>query len=169
MVPDVLSYTLFVPAYSAHAVASRPKAAAEQSPFCFHHVAMDSNGALSLQISNRMGYAVFWWDTEQHVHMIGHRLAFQKVDSTLLTQFPKYLAYSLPYLAVEHFLAVLRNDHHMILAFPLHMCLTLRILQWRSSLPFWGLPRGDRLSFSPWTWQSLINSHRQSRWFSCFN
>ena len=166
---DVFSNAFLVPTDSAYAVPPRPKAPAEQSASCLQNVPVDSDCALALQKSNRVGNAVLRRNTQQHMNMVWHRFPFQKLDTPLLTQLSKYLPNSLANLPVKNFSAILRNDHHMVLAFPLHVCLTLPILHEWSSLPFQGLPREDHLSSQPRTWQSLVNSHRHSRWFSRFN
>ena len=169
MLPDVFSNALFVPAHCADTVTSRPKTTAKQGASRSQHITVDTNCALAFQVPNRVGYAVLRWNAEQHMNVVWHSLAFQKLKPTMLAQFPEYLPYPAANLAVKNLSAILRDNDHVILALPFHMCLTLPILHWRSSQPSWGLPREDRLAFSPWVWQSLVNSHRHSRWFSLFN
>lgn len=163
--PDIFSNPFFVPTDRAHTISARPKTPSEQCPFRLQHLPVNSYRALSLQKPNRMGDTVLRRNTQQHVHVIRHHLPFQQFDPPLPTKLPDDLSNLLPDSPVQNFPSVFRDDHHMILAFPLYMCFTSIIFHLRSSLAFRGLPQEDRLSFLRWKRQSLVNSHRQSRWF----
>ncbi len=166
---DVFSNTFLVPTDRADTVPSRPEASAKQSASCLQDVTVDSDRTFPFQKPNCVRNTVLRGNAQQHMNVVRHGLPFQKLDTTLLTQLSKYLPNTLANLPIKDFSAILRDDHHLVLAFPLHACLTLPILHMRSSLPFGGLPREDRLSFHPRIWQSLVNSHRHSRWFNWFN
>ena len=166
MFPDVLFNTLFVSANRADAVSLCPETATEQSTSGPQYAPMDSNRTFAFQVPDGMRDAVLGRHAEQHMDMVWHHLTFQKLYSALLAPLAKYFPHSPTYFPIKCFSTVFRDDNYTVLAFPLYMCLTLSILHWRSSLPFWGLPRGDRLSFPRRTRQSLLNCHRQSRWIT---
>lgn len=167
--PDIFSNPFFVPTDCAYTISARPETPSEQCPFGFQHLPVDSYRALALQISDGMGNTVLGWNTQQHVDMIRHRFSFQQIDPALPTKFPDDFSNLFSHTPVQHFPSVFRDDDHMILAFPLYMCLTSIVFHIRSSLAFRGLPQEDRLSFPRRKRQSLVNSHRQSRWFNLFN
>ena len=172
---DVFSNTFLVPTDRADTVPSRPKASAKQSASCPQDVTVDSDRTFPFQKPNCVRNTVFWGNVQQHMNVVRHGLPFQKLDTTLLTQLSKYLPNTLANLPIKDFSAILRDDHNMILAFPLHACLTLPILHMRSSLPFGGLLREDAFiisttdmakprKFSPGTTGGLIGLIRAGSW-----
>lgn len=106
------------------------------------------------------------WNAQQHVDMAWYRLAFHRFHVLLSAQFPKNFADRSTCPSEKLLLAVLWQDHNVILALPLHVGLTLPILHDGSPFALWGLPQGDRLSPTTQERQSLMNSHRQRRWIS---
>ena len=125
---------------------------------------MDSNRTLAFQIPNRHRYAVLRWYAQQHMYMVRHCIALLHFYAFLSAQIPQYLSYSTPKLSIDNFLTVLRQNYHMILAFPSHMCLTSPIFHNGPPCPLGPSSLEDRLSYLRLERQSLFNSHRQSRW-----
>ena len=164
---DVGPYTSLIQAHSAHTVAPRPEATAKKRSFRFQDVPVQPHSTLTLKKTHRMGKAILRWNTQQHVDVVWHRLPLKKFDTSLAAEVSQNIAQLPANLTIQGFAPILRNNYHMILAFPFNMCLTLPILLLRSSLVPRGLPQWeDRLSFSRTKRQSLVNSHRQSRWFN---
>ena len=82
---------------------------------------MDANRTLPLQKPDRVRHAVLGRNAQAQVDMIGHRMTFHQLDSTLTTQLAQDRADLPPQPSVEDFSAVLGYDHYIILAFPPHM------------------------------------------------
>ena len=114
---DVFSNAFLVPTDSAYAVPPRPKAPAEQSASCLQNVPVDSDCALALQKSNRVGNAVLQRNTQQHINMVWHRFPFQKLDTPLLTQLSKYLPSGGPHWSDSQ-AAALRLNRQIIITPP---------------------------------------------------
>ena len=63
------------------------------------------------------------------MHVVRHRLAFDQIHAPLLAQLPQNLSNPTPQPPVQHLPPVLRNDDHVVLAFPSHVGQTLPIMQ----------------------------------------
>ena len=164
---DIGPDTRLIQANGAHTVATRPETAAKKRSFRFQDVPVQPHSTLAFQKTNRMRKAILRWNTQQHVDVVRHRLPLKKFDTALATEISQDIPQLTANLTIQDFTPIFRDDDHMILAFPFDMCLTLPILHLRSSLGPRGLPQWeDRLAFSRRKRQSLINSHRQSRWFN---
>ena len=161
-----MPYLIFVQTYCAYTISTGPKRPAEQCSLCFQHLPMYPNCALALQKADGHCHAAFRRDTQYHVNMIQHRVAVLQVYPLLPTQLSKYLTNSMPNLAIDNLLPILRQNDHMILAFPLNMCLSLAISHDGPPCPSGPSSTEDRLSNSRTKRQSLFNSHRQSRWIT---
>src|SRR5208337_3987128 len=59
---------------------------------------------------------------------VAHRMPFEQPDPFLSGQIPQNCTYRSPQPPVDHRPPIFRNEEHMILAFPSHMCQTLRML-----------------------------------------
>ena len=78
---------------------------------------------------------------QQHVDVVRHCLTLHQLDILLAAQVPKDLPDASSYPSVQHLATVLREDYDVILAVPLHVGLTLPILQGGPPAPR-GLPHG---------------------------
>ena len=166
MFPDVLFNTLLFPTTNADTIAFCPETATEQGALGFQYGSMDSNRAFAFQVPANVRDAYTW---AEHSEAYGHDLASPYLPKALFHAAHTTREVFLPRadeLSRKKISPAFRDDNYMVLAFLFNICLTLPILHWRFSLPFWGLPRVDRLSFPRWVRQSLLISHRQSRWFS---
>jgi YD repeat-containing protein len=74
--------------------------------------------------------------------MVRRCLAFDQLDPLLSAELSEYLANPATYSTERLPVPVLWNNHHMVLALPLHVGLTTPIFHLRSSLAPRGLPQG---------------------------
>src|SRR5271170_7172738 len=99
---------------------------------------MDANSTLPFQEPDCVRHAVLGRNAQAQVDMVGHRMTFHQLDSTLTTQFAQDRANLSPQPSIEDFSAVLGYDHYMVLALPPHMGQALPVVH-RLLLP---APRG---------------------------
>src|SRR5690606_24292260 len=111
LLTHVGSDTLLIHAHSTYAIPARPALAPDQRSLGAHQLTMDTNRALSLQVSQRHRHAVLWGNTQHHVDMVRHRVAFHQFNLLLPAQLPQDFSYLLSPLAVEDFSTVLWYDH----------------------------------------------------------
>ena len=123
-----------------HAISAWPEHSSKQSSLRSEQFPMNSHCTLSFQVSNRHCDAVLRWNAQQHVKMVGHRMPFQQFNPLLTAQLPQNLADLFPAASKQPPLPVLWNDHHVVLALPLHMGLTTPIFHLRSAPAPRGLP-----------------------------
>src|SRR5215475_7242840 len=103
---------------------------------------MNPYSTLAFQKSERVGHAVLGGNTQTQVDMIGQAMPFHQLHSALAAQVPQDPPNLPSQFPVEYSLAVLRDDNHMILAFPSDMGQTLPVVH-RVLLPVpAGLPGG---------------------------
>ena len=93
-------------------------------------LAMNPDGTLPFQKSDRMRNTVHGRNAQAQVNMIGKAMPFQQLDPTLTTQVSQNGADPVSQLAIENLLAILGNKHHMVLAFPPNMGQTSPIVHW---------------------------------------
>src|ERR1700722_9423773 len=125
---------------------------------------MNPNGTLALQEPDRMSHAVLGRDAQAQMDVVGHRMPFQQFDSSLSAQVPKNWADLVPQPSVEDFPAVLRYDHHVVLALPPHMGQALPFVH-KLLLPApRGLPGRRSLWHSTPDRSKLFGSHGQRPW-----
>ncbi len=98
-----------------------------------------------------------------HGDVIRHCLPLHKLDILLAAQIPQDLPDAPPDSPVQHLATVLRENHDVILAVPLHVGLTLPLFHGRSSCPE-GPSSRRTVPYSRRERQSLQESHRQRRW-----
>ena len=97
------------------------------------------------------------------MNMVRHCIPLFQIYPLLAAQIPKDLTPNLP---VNNLFAILRQNEHMILAFPRHMCLTFPIFHDGPSCDLGPSSGEDRLSnLRPEEW-SLLDPHQQSRWIN---
>src|SRR4051812_36564003 len=125
----------FVQSDGTHAVTAGPEAPAEQRPLGVQQLPVDPGRTLPLPVADRYRDAVSWRHAQQHVDVVRHCLPFHKLDILLPAQVPQDLADAPTDPPVQPLATVLREDHDVILAVPLHVGLTLPILHGRSSYP----------------------------------
>ena len=77
LVPDVSADRLLVPAHRRNEIAARPELVSGEVLRFSLEILRDPNRAFSLALdeADHLGDRVFWWDRNQHVHMIGHQMA----------------------------------------------------------------------------------------------
>ena len=71
-----------------------------------------------LSVSHKIGYAQFWGNTNQHVYMIRHQMAFVYFDAFVLTELPEYFPETFSVLIVNDLSSILRSKHDMVFAHP---------------------------------------------------
>src|SRR3954463_15454710 len=108
---------------------------------------VDPNRALALQKPDRMGHAVLGRDAQAQVDMVGHRVPFHQLDTSLTAQLPQDHADLPPQASVEDFPAVFGYDHHVVLAVPPHMGQVLPLVHRLSLLPEGAFPEGEPMPF----------------------
>src|SRR5579863_8423552 len=84
-------------------------------------LSVDPNSALTLQKPDRVRHAVLRRNAQAQVDMVGPRVPFQQLDSSLTAQIPKDRPDLMPQSSVEDFPPVLRYNHNVVLALPPHM------------------------------------------------
>ena len=80
---------------------------------------MDANSTLPFQEPDCVRHAVCGRNAQAQVDMIGHRMTFHQLDSTLTTQLAQDRPNLSPQPSLEDYSAVCRYDHYMVLALPL--------------------------------------------------
>src|SRR5512135_2076374 len=120
LLADILPHPGLIQAYRAHAVTRRPEVQARH-PALMKQLPMDPNGALTLQESHRVSHAGLGRDAQAQVDVVGHRMPFHQFDASLSAQLPQDWTDPTPQPSGEDFPAVLRYDHHVVLALPPHM------------------------------------------------
>jgi hypothetical protein len=119
-------------------------------------LAVDSNGTFAFQIPYCRGYAVFRRNAQEHMNMIWHRLTFFQFYAFLPTPIAQDLSDFPSEGSIDCFSTIFWQNHHMIRAFPPHMCLTSFIFHhgpprplgaflWRTVLYYYG---GNGIAFS---------------------
>jgi len=162
-----MAYRMLVQSHGADTITSRPERTPKQRSSGPHQFSVDPYRTLTLQAAYRHRDAVLRGYTQNHVNMIHRSVSFQQFDAFLQAQLSQQRTDPPSELTVQHFATVLGQDHYMVLALPLHMCLTSPVFHggppgpagpssWRSA--FLIPPRTKR--------QSLLNSHRQRRWIN---
>ncbi len=132
--PNVLTHRGFVTAHRTHPIPSRPKMQPRHSTF-IEQFPVYSHCTFAFQKSYRIRHTVLWWNTQAQVDMVAYGMSLQQLDSFLFAQVPQNSAYGRSQLPIDHLPPVFRNEDYMILAFPSHMCQTLKILHTLSLLP----------------------------------
>ncbi len=139
LLPDVPTHGGFVTAHRAHPVPGCPKVQPSH-PSLMQQLTMDTHRTLAFQKTYRVRHTVLGRDAQAQVNMVAHRMPFQQLNPLLLTQIPQDCANRCPQLSLDHFPSVFRNEDHVILAFPTHVCQTLKILHTLLLLPSRALP-----------------------------
>jgi len=158
----IVTNNRLVQTYCAHTIAARPKTTTKKRTFSPKKYTMNSNRTFAFKIPYRHRYTILRRNTQQHMKVIGGRIAFQQPNIFLSAQFTNNLADRFAMFFKVFLFPVLWYNHHVILTFPFYMGLTLPIFHFGSPCPF-GPSSGEPL-YKRWKRQSLINSHRQSRW-----
>ena len=127
---------------------------------------MNTNRTLAFEIPKRHRNTVAWRYTQKHMNMIRHRLTFQQLYLFLTTQLSKNLANLSTKPFIQSLFAVLWQYHNMVLTFPLHVGLTLPIFHNGSPCPSGPTSWENHSLKKTLERQSLLNSHRQSRWIT---
>ena len=135
LVLDIVANKGFIQPHRAHTITTRPEATPKKRPFGTHQFAVNPDRTFALQISNSHSDTVLGRYTQQHMNMIGSRIAFQKLDIFLTTQFSYHLAYFLTKFSKLLFSSIFWYNNYMILTFPLHVGLTLPIFHDGSPCP----------------------------------
>ena len=81
-------------------------------------LAMNPNRTFPFDETDDVRDRILRRDSQAHVDVIGHRMALQHFHTFLLTQSPKNLSDGTSEFPVNHFFAILWDEHHMILALP---------------------------------------------------
>src|SRR5208283_5360022 len=100
---------------------------------------MNPYRTFALQVSDRKRNRILWGHAQQQMDVVRHRMPFQHLDTFLLTQLPQYLADLTTPACKKLLLPVLWYQHHMILAVPFHMGLTLPIFHLDLRIVFLGI------------------------------
>src|SRR5262249_15028268 len=82
---------------------------------------------LAFEPPHRIGYAILWGNTEAHVDVIGHRVAFDQFDTLLLAQLSDDTPDTASELPIDHPASVLRHKNNVILAVPADVRLALPV------------------------------------------
>src|SRR5205823_3937140 len=141
LVANVLPDLFLVQSDRAHAIATRPELPPEQRPFRSQHLAVDADGALALQVPHRHRDGILGRDADQHVDVVRHGFTFHQFHVLLPAQLPKDRADRFARPTEKLLLAVLWQDHNVVLALPLHVGLTLPIFHDGSPFAPRGLPQ----------------------------
>ena len=109
----------FVATHGRYEVASRSEMLAYEIafPLAIHPSQMD--GALALDIPDDLRHSVFRRNRDQHMHMVGHEVAFLYLALLPSGEVSEHLAQMLPQLSVQCLSPALGNEDHMVLALPL--------------------------------------------------
>ena len=117
-------------------VSGSPKVQAAH-PTLLQQGAVDANGTLAFQKTNRVCHTVLGRNAQAHMDMVGLQVPFQQLDPSLTTQLTQDRTHLLSQATVQHLPSVLWYDHNVILTLPLHVGQTLPFVH-RSLL----VPRG---------------------------
>ena len=119
----------------ADTISASPETATKQGAFELRDVSMNPNRTLAFEVPNRHRDAIPRRYAQQHMYVIRHCFAFQKLDFFLATQIPKNLANFPTNASIQCLFAVFWLYYHMILTLPLHVGLTLPIFHDGSPCP----------------------------------
>ena len=71
--------------------------------------------ALPLEISHKLRYTQFRWNTHQHVYVIRHQMPFYKLYILIRAQLFKYISDAFFVLIINDFSPILRSEHYVVL------------------------------------------------------
>ena len=115
---DVFTDRLLVSSYRGYELPSGPEiVAGEVFPFA-EEAPCDVDGTFALDETNHLRHAILGRNTDQHVHMVYHKVALQYPALPLHGELPENLAQMLSELLIERLPSVLRNPYDMVLAVP---------------------------------------------------
>ena len=160
----VFANSSFVQTYGAHTITTRPKTATEKRTFCAKKHTMNTNRTFAFKVSYRHCYAILGSNAQQHMNVVAGQITLQQLNTFLSAQFTHNLADRCAMFFKVFLFSILWYYNNMILTFPFYMGLTLPIFHFGSPCPE-GLSSGEPL-YKSLERQSLINSHRQSRWIN---
>src|SRR5689334_20775998 len=127
LVADVRPDLFLVQTHRTDAIPARPELTPEQRALGPQHLAVNADRALALEVPHRHRDAVLGRHAQQHVDVVGHRLALDQLHVLLAAQLAEDLADRPPRPSEKLLPAVLWQDHHVVLAVPLHVGLALPI------------------------------------------
>jgi hypothetical protein len=115
-----LSYVVFIQPDGADTVRSCPEVQSRHPTFT-QQLSMDPNRAFPFQKPSGICHAVLGRDAQAQVHMVGHRVLFHQLHSTLTAQFASDYSNLPSQPSAEDFLPVLRYNCQVVLAIRPHM------------------------------------------------
>jgi len=166
LVADVLSDLIFVQANGAYAVATRPKVITRQILGLPEEPSVDKNRRFPFELSYRVGDAKLGRDAQAHMHMVRQGMPFDQLQPKLLAQLTEDSANLLA--AFFRYLGMNTTWYRQYQ----RTCAWLSHSRIGSPLPSpGGLGVESLLFVLPATpdRSNLFGSHRQRRWFNCWN
>jgi len=116
---DVVPNALFVSTDGRDEEATSPKALAAEVPLPLPIRPRDMNRALPLDEADDLRHRVLGRNRNQHVRVVGRHVSRLNFTLLLKRQPAEHVPQFSPDLTVDHLSAILRNEHHVVLALPL--------------------------------------------------
>ena len=116
---DVVPYHLGVPSNRGYEVPSRPEVLTYEVAFSLSVHASQMDRAFALDEPDHLRHGVFRRDRDQHVHVIGQKMAFLDPTFLLLSQLSEHFSEMPSQLNVQRLPAELGNENNVIFALPL--------------------------------------------------
>ena len=114
----VFTDSVLVPSYRGYKIPSGPEIVAGEVFLLAEEAPCDVDGTFALDETNHLRNAILGRNTDQHVHMVYHKVAFQSPALPLHGELSENLAQMLSELLIESLPSVLWNPYYMVLAVP---------------------------------------------------
>ena len=115
---DVLAHCRLIAPHRGHEVPAGPKVLARVVLPSPEVRPRDVDRALPLHVAHHLRDRVLRRDRHQHVHVVGHQVAFLHATRLLLRKPPEHSPEVFSQLSVQRLASVLRDEHHVVLALP---------------------------------------------------
>src|SRR4029450_4597095 len=116
---DIGANLLFLKPHRGHCIPARPEAFSIEISLSSTKLARHGDGTLALDIPTHLGHRILRRNPDEHVDMVLHHVPLYNGAPALPSQLTQYRPKKTPDLAIQRFLAALRDKDYVIFTIPL--------------------------------------------------
>src|SRR4029450_8311505 len=113
------AHLLFLKTYRGHRIPARPEALPMKVSLSSTTLSRHGDGTLALARPNHLGHRILRQNPDEHMDMVLHHMPFHAGAPALPSQLTQHRPKKPPNLAIQRFLAALRDKNYMVFTIPL--------------------------------------------------